>query len=129
MKRRDGTEIRSVARPVLNRARMQAGLLMFEVDEDGSVRRLDEDPGPFPLFIHDAATAGDIVRLTELLEQNPSLVHALDANKRTPLHDAAVQSEVAAAELLLSNGADVQARDRWGATPLSYVGTYEEPLA
>src|SRR5437016_4148763 len=102
---------------------------MFEVDEAGNIRRLDQDPEQPPTSIFDAAASGDMAQLSELLDRHPDLVNALGEQRRSPLHWAAVQGQVEAAELLLARGADVHVRDDWGATPLSCVGTYEEPLA
>lgn len=66
---------------------------------------------------------GDLGAVGELLKRNPDLVFAIDKEGATPLH-AAVWSFAGhkdVAELLLANGADVNARARNGETPLHKV--------
>jgi ankyrin repeat protein len=58
--------------------------------------------------IHEAARAGLIDQLTEMLAKDPSLVDAKGMDARTPLHCAGT-AEVAA--LLLDHGARIDARD------------------
>ena len=61
--------------------------------------------------IHDAAAKGDKARVTALLQENPDLVNSRDKFGNTPLHMAAKHDRVGIAELLLANGADVNARN------------------
>jgi ankyrin repeat protein len=94
--------------------------------------------------IHEAAKRGDLAKVKELLKDKPELVSAKDENGDTPLHWAsgfeamAIYYEAAGlgvvvyiqsdnnrgkasegvAELLLSNHADVNAKDDKGVTPL-----------
>jgi TonB family protein len=68
--------------------------------------------------IHDAANAGDLKRVKVLLQDNPKLVFSRDyIHGFTPLHWA--NKEVA--ELLLANGAQVNARSSIGYTPLHWA--------
>jgi ankyrin repeat protein len=69
--------------------------------------------------IHDAAKKGDIAAVQALLKQNPDLVSSKDENQNTPLYLAAWRGQTAIAELLLANGADLEARNAQGSTPLS----------
>ena len=69
----------------------------------------------------DAARAGDVDAVTELLDADPDLVRAIDEDGETPLHSAAWRSRYAAATLLLDRGADIEARNNWGRTPLLIV--------
>ncbi|KAL8128654.1 LOW QUALITY PROTEIN: hypothetical protein V2J09_017809 [Rumex salicifolius] len=46
-------------------------------------------------------------------------VNYRDADNRTPLHVAACQGYKEVVELLIENGAEVEAKDRWGSTPLA----------
>jgi ankyrin repeat protein len=60
----------------------------------------------------DAAAAGDVDRLTELLDGDPELVRAWSEDGYTPLHLAAFFDRGKAVRLLLDRGADVGAVSR-----------------
>jgi hypothetical protein len=68
--------------------------------------------------IHQAAAQGDLVRVKELLNGEPHLLNTNDEEGRTPLHPAVEERQLAAIELLLAWGADINARDNTGETPL-----------
>ena len=69
--------------------------------------------------IHDAANAGDVEKVKALLRTNPGLVNAKDdVWGNTPLHRAAGQGNKDVVELLLSKGAQVDAKGNLGRTPL-----------
>lgn len=71
----------------------------------------------------DAARKGDVKKLKALLEQDPKLVNDKDGNGDTPLHQAALHGQVAAVQLLLEAGADVNAKNTYGAyLPGDYWG-------
>jgi ankyrin repeat protein len=59
--------------------------------------------------IHVAAQAGNIRRVRELLNADPSLVHRGDRSGGTPLHRAVAGSSRQVIELLLDRGADIHA--------------------
>jgi ankyrin repeat protein len=59
--------------------------------------------------IHDAAERGDVIRVRELLDADPSLVERADRAGGTPLHRASVGGSRAVIELLLDRGADIHA--------------------
>ncbi|MGI8808845.1 MAG: ankyrin repeat domain-containing protein [Acidimicrobiales bacterium] len=61
------------------------------------------------LDVFDAAAAGDVDRLTELLDGDESLVGAWSEDGFTPLHLAAFFNRGTAVRLLLDRGADVGA--------------------
>lgn len=68
-----------------------------------------------------AVKAGDAQAVRSLLAADPSLVHAVDADKSTPLHWAAWKGHPEVIEVLLDAGADIQAHNEnfhWGTTPL-----------
>jgi tetratricopeptide (TPR) repeat protein len=76
--------------------------------------------------IHDAASAGDLNRVSALLRDNPSLVLSIDKDGFTPLHLAAAKGHKDVAELLLANNAKVNAADLDGLTPLFYATVYDK---
>ena len=61
------------------------------------------------LDVFDAAAAGDVDRLTELLDGDPDLTGAWSEDGYTPLHFAAFFDRGKAVRLLLDRGADVGA--------------------
>ena len=66
----------------------------------------------------DAASQGDVPRLTQLLESGHS-VDAQDENGLTALHLATLHNSVSAVVLLLTHGANPSHQEaRWGGTPL-----------
>jgi ankyrin repeat protein len=69
--------------------------------------------------VHAAARLGMFEKLRELIAANPDLVHARGGDGQTPLHFA---STVEIAEYLLSQGADIDARDvDHESTPAQYM--------
>ncbi|EFJ09171.1 hypothetical protein SELMODRAFT_130298 [Selaginella moellendorffii] len=65
------------------------------------------------------ARNNDAAQLGRLLRADPALVHAKDYDGRTALHIAALHGGADAARLLLAAGANVNATDRWGNSPLT----------
>lgn len=68
-----------------------------------------------------ASKKGDVAAVRALLAADPSLVHFRDAEESTALHYAVWKGHRELVELLLDNGADVNAHnanDHWGTTPL-----------
>jgi glutaminase len=64
-----------------------------------------------------AASYGSIIEVQNLLAQGVS-PNAANYDQRTSLHLAAAEGHYAVAEYLLKTGTKVNARDRWGKTPL-----------
>ncbi|KAK8938851.1 Serine/threonine-protein kinase CTR1 [Platanthera zijinensis] len=64
------------------------------------------------------ANEGDVVRIKNLIEGGVD-VNFRDIDDRTALHVAACQGCLAVAELLIRSGAELDAKDRWGSTPLA----------
>ena len=79
---------------------------------------LSFSPPAFSGEIHDAARSGDLQKVQELLDKDPSLVGSRDDLSWTPLHYAAAYGYRGLAQLLLAKKADVNARDDLGGTPL-----------
>jgi len=67
-----------------------------------------------------AAAAGDIseYRRLQLLRPSNTAICAKDYDERTALHLAASEGRHRLVRLLLADGADPSAKDRWGGTPL-----------
>jgi len=65
-----------------------------------------------------AAGAGDAARVAQILEADPRQANARDDQGTCPLHIAAKQCRADMMEMLLSRGADVNAKDKDGQTPL-----------
>jgi len=68
--------------------------------------------------LNDAAATGNFSKSKALLKANPDLVFSKDKNGYTPLHWAAFMGHKDVAELLLADGADVNATNNFGETPL-----------
>jgi len=67
--------------------------------------------------LHLAATAGDLQRVRQLLDQGAD-PHILDEHKRTPLHHASEGGHVPVVALLLKEGAKLEVYDEYHRTPL-----------
>ncbi len=75
--------------------------------------------------IHDAAAAGDLNKVRSLLEADPALLESKDDNGDTPLHKACAATQAAVAKFLIDKGANVNAGNKIGATPL--YGVVDNP--
>ncbi|EQC28838.1 TKL protein kinase [Saprolegnia diclina VS20] len=67
--------------------------------------------------LHDASKAGDLARITSLLDEGVD-VHCRRRHGVTPLHQAASFGRFDVARLLLDRGADMTARDKDAETPM-----------
>jgi ankyrin repeat protein len=77
-------------------------------------------PDPDKLIIK-AAKSGDVTTMKALLKADPALIHARDTDGSTPLHCATWKGHQKVVELLLNEGANVDAvnqNEHWGTTPL-----------
>ena len=72
--------------------------------------------------IHGAAKNGDLEGIKALLKDNPNLVFSKGTNGATPLHYAAANGHKEVVEVLLTNHAEVNAKDNGGSTPLHAAG-------
>jgi hypothetical protein len=77
--------------------------------------------------VHAAARLGLIEKLRELIDAEPTLVHARGGDGQTPLHFA---STIEIAEFLLDHGADIDARDvDHESTPAQYMVRDRQDIA
>lgn len=65
-----------------------------------------------------AILRGDIEEIREIVLHKNFHVDALDDHGLTALHHAARENNLEAAKILLENGAKIDARDKFGSTPL-----------
>ena len=99
-------------------AKRVSGLMMLVLLFGGSTAALC---GP----IHDAARKGDANKIKALLQADPKLVADRDKNGDTPLHAACLHGQLAAAQVLIDAGADVNAKNNYGAfTPGDLSGVF-----
>jgi len=70
--------------------------------------------------IHDAAAEDDLEEVTRLIQEDPGVVDIVDEDDfgKTALHNATWSGHVEVAHYLLDPGADINARDADGWTPL-----------
>lgn len=74
--------------------------------------------------IHDVVASGDRAKLEAMLGERPALVGDLNALDKTPLHYAVSYKNMAAMELLVAHGADLDAADATGMTPLHVAAMF-----
>ena len=65
--------------------------------------------------IHDAARKGDLKKVKALLTADSKIINDLDNNGDTALHIAALHNQLTVAQALLDAGAEVNARNGYGA--------------
>jgi ankyrin repeat protein len=74
-----------------------------------------------PLPIYNAAVYGDFALVTRLLDEDQALLNAADEWGFTPLHGVAGEDQPEMAKHLLAKGANVNARNDAGITPLHHA--------
>ena len=73
-----------------------------------------------------AATSAEdeeVRRIREMIRNSPDLINAPNDNGATPIQQSVLNGNIAATELLLANGANVNLTGRKGMTPLSMAAT------
>ena len=95
------------------------------LDAGASLTTQDPENGFTPLhwLANNAQDASALPTWMYFMSQNP-LVDSRDNERATPLHRAAMNNCLAFGELLLEFGADINARDKFGFTPLMYTARF-----
>lgn len=68
-----------------------------------------------------AAIAGDLDKVKKLLETDSTLIDAVSADGKTPLHFAAAYGQNSVVSYLLEKGADIGAEDDLGESPIDFA--------
>jgi len=74
-----------------------------------------------PLDVHLACELGAIEAVREYLDKTPAAIRARADDRKTLLFDAVGYGNTEMVELLLDRGADIEAVDRYGQTPLHWA--------
>lgn len=75
--------------------------------------------------IHELVEANNIDAVEALIHFNPDLVKEKNSGGQTPLHIAVWHEHLEIVKLLLKNGAEINAKDHNGYTPLRHCGFKE----
>lgn len=75
--------------------------------------------------IHDEAAAGNLDKVTAMLQENPACLEARNPLGKTPLFYAVTNRRTEMVDFLLSRGADVHAADNTGLTPLHIAAWWD----
>ncbi|KAL9652565.1 hypothetical protein ABK040_000133 [Willaertia magna] len=79
-----------------------------------------------PVILLSVSAIGDLDEMNRLVEVDGADVNAYDYDKRTALHIAASEGQLEMTKYLVSVGANINARDRWGHTPYSEAKRFEQ---
>lgn len=77
--------------------------------------------------LHDAAGAGDLLHVRQLLARNPGAMESRDAMCKTPIFFAITFDRRDVLTFLIEHGADINARDKTGLTPLHVASFMSRP--
>ena len=100
--------------------------LLFEMDKKIEPRRKKYEPKTNELMsLIFACSNGDLEELKRLHAMGVDLNQG-DYDKRTALHLAVAEKQPNVVQYLVNNGANIDAQDRWGQTPLSEAKKLED---
>lgn len=74
----------------------------------------------------DQIKAGNKGKVEQMIEEKKVDVNCLDRDLKTPLHHAAILKKQDIFSLLLSKGANPEAKDKYGYTPKEYLKTVKK---
>ena len=113
IKARDEARVRELVaeRPELAEERDESGVSALMLSHYYGVNADDalQAARSTPLDVFEAATVGDVDRLRQLLDDDPTLVRARSSDDGTALHFAAFFGQPAAAKLLIERGSAIDA--------------------
>jgi ankyrin repeat protein len=95
-----------------------------DAERHAIARMLIERGAYFDIF--SACGLDDVDRLNELLREDGDAVHAVEEFKSTPLHWATRKNALRCAKGLIDAGADVNASNGKGSTPLDFAVAYND---
>lgn len=94
-------------------------LVLFSLPFTVLVGCREKDSQSYVTEIWEAVSTGDITKVKSVLAKRPELLHITDELGNTPLHLAALNGRHnGTIQLLLDKGADINARNIFGETPL-----------
>jgi hypothetical protein len=96
---------------------------IFEAGASHTARDPENGFTPLHWLANNAMDVSALPTWMYFMSQNP-LIDSRDKDKATPLHRAAMNNCLAFGELLLEYGADINARDNFGFTPLMYTARF-----